>query len=501
MTSWHGRSAAILVLASSTALSGCGLLASLFELAPGTWVDAGGSASDVAAIDGVRPDASPIDAERLDAPASDAATTDQPAIDRTAADHSGIEGGLTDAGIHDGATRPDVAAIDAARPTCGTVQSYPTDMSDGWSWRPYAMANTDYLVNADHVDLMLAAGSQTQAHAFLSGNSRTSLRGSMVRAQLADAVASVNSATEAYFVFEHDSNNVIGLSLRNGRVYARVKKGGSDRSSGLLDFNPATDSWWQIRHDGVTLYLETGPTPAELHNRYADTGIDFLDDGVVEFGAGTYNAFVNLADTVTFADVNYGLGRDPWCKASALVDDFDEAALASVWRASGAPNCSAAPATGVLQVRAPNVDGTRCAVISTAHYDLSESAVSVQVVSVPAVAGVRASLIVRSASYSIEFGQENQNWFVYETRTNGDVINPSLGQLGNESWLRIRQAGGNVVLETGPGQSGPWTSPYQSVTDDPLDSVEIELGLSYANPSFNGGTLYQATFDGFGRAD
>src|SRR5262249_10354452 len=101
------------------------------------------------------------------------------------------------------------------------------------------------------------------------------------------------------------------------------------------------------------------------------------------FGVSTEGTEVGPGE-VHFDLLNGGVPEGSWCKASTLVDDFDDGVQAHAWARSYADDtCTISELGGELVVDLANGTFGYCAYVSAASYDLTGDAILVKVPTTP----------------------------------------------------------------------------------------------------------------------
>lgn len=190
-----------------------------------------------------------------------------------------------------------------------------------------------------------------------------------------------------------------------------------------------------------------------------------------------------------------GCAAEPGETASALTDDFGDQETSPCWRTVAEdPACSLAEnAAGTLVVGAPPDGVGRCGYETAARYDLTDSAVLVEVLTTPQLLESYASLEVRrDAQNLVVIRQVQLDMHCYKivdsVRSDGCLMSHDPT---THRWWRIREAAGTLTWE----RSADGVSWYQfgsTVTPFDVSSVAISFGVTSTEAP---GATAEARFD------
>jgi hypothetical protein len=166
-----------------------------------------------------------------------------------------------------------------------------------------------------------------------------------------------------------------------------------------------------------------------------------------------------------------------WCPIDVFSDGFDDAVRGLGWYKSYETSGCTLSEGGTLSVNLDGSANAECAYITAQAYDLTATAVSVEV---PQVASANNAYsffrLQNGVNDGVEFLAINGQ---LELRFEQSGSLQTLTSLGYDAaahrWWRIREAGGMVVWETSPDGSA-WTLAGQMTPILDLTAVEVVLG-------------------------
>ena len=279
------------------------------------------------------------------------------------------------------------------------------------------------------------------------------------------------------------SDGSITMAYAEGRLrFIRVENG-DDVLNMDVAYDPVAHRHWRLREDGGVVHFETSPDGQAWTSRATTAAPTWAAFAAVEISAGRWDndtASVPVG-AARIASVNGGTPRGSYCKASSLTDDFaiDGPAGLPWLRSFDDGTCAVRQAGGRAVIDAP-AGSRRCALVSSAAYDLDRSAVSVQAVAVPAPAAAAAylaafedddsyvELVVQAGACLV-----NRNDDLVQTQLPCTTAYPA----GTLYWRIASPAAGVVEYDVSPDGEN-WTQVLrdaESTVD--LSAVDIELGF------------------------
>lgn len=321
------------------------------------------------------------------------------------------------------------------------------------------------------------------------------LHGSSVSVKVGQAAAAPTAST--FLVARYDQSNYAELSVMNGKLLAVRVSGGSTFTIIQVAYDPVMHRYWRFRHSNGTLYWETSPNGTVYNSltNWPEAGLFDLSSVRIDMG-GRVTGGEGAPSEIHFDDVNGEImvpGK--WCPASSLKDGFDDGTPGRAWLRSydgGMGGCTLSEESGALVVKAPAGQTSYCAYQSSSSYDLTESAVLLEVPSISDTTTadeVFLRLEVEGEG-NIEITQ-SQSKLEFRRNMNGSI--DSFGAFGYSPamhWWRISQQGPKTLFEYS-ADAQTWDS---TSVDNPLTltAVDIVVGAGTYQPS---ATSVEAHFD------
>jgi hypothetical protein len=279
------------------------------------------------------------------------------------------------------------------------------------------------------------------------------------------------------------SDGSITMAYAEGRLWFIRVENGDDVLNMDVAYDPVAHRHWRLREDGGVVHFETSPDGQAWTSRATTAAPTWAAFAAVEISAGHWDndtASVPVG-AARIASVNGGTPRGSYCKASSLTDDFaiDGPAGLSWLRSFDDGTCTVRQAGGQAVIDAP-AGSRRCALVSSAAYDLDRSAVSVQAVAVPAPAAAAAYLaafedddsyvrfLVQAGGCTVQRNDDGMDaWFPCTTAY----------PAGTRYWRIASPSASVVEYEVSPdGRS--WTQVLRDMENTvDLSAVDLELGL------------------------
>lgn len=299
----------------------------------------------------------------------------------------------------------------------------------------------------------------------------------------------VNLATHAYAFLSAgpDPANQLAIVQLQGTLYFGARLGGADVIMAQAPYDPALHRWWRIREAGGTVRWDTSPDGVAWTERASAPAAISVSIVRLGFGAGIASAGSVFGGRAEFDRFNGGgAPTGVWCKASSLVDDFDDGVRGRAWGLSWeSGGCTLAEPGGRARVTPPPGPATAtCAYATSARYDLADDAVTVEVpVMVNTATTTDAYLAVLVDGDNLlrtveEAGTLYFQRYVGGTKTNLAFVayEPALHR-----WWRIREQGGVVRFQTAP-DGVAWTTRAEIATPFPVDAVTVQLAAGTWEP-------------------
>jgi hypothetical protein len=227
------------------------------------------------------------------------------------------------------------------------------------------------------------------------------LRGSRVFVEVPD----YDTTKDGTVVFEVESADnpdarfeLTGTELALDYAYA----GDRHRVSKLV-YDPAAHRFWQVRETEGTLYWETSPDGETWEIQASTSSLPFADLARVKLLA----FLPPNAGPVFFDNLNGGVVAqdEPWCAIDSISDDFDDGLVGPAWSSWDSGACNFFERDGALFFEYPPEGDGDCGYASATRYDLTGTAISIE------VPEVDTSGLVRTV-FELDF--LNGNWITLE---------------------------------------------------------------------------------------
>jgi hypothetical protein len=386
------------------------------------------------AADATGSDAPVEDATTVDSAPPDVGDGDAQAADIQLPDATGSDGASADVGAAADASPGDGAAGDAGTAVaCGTVAAMVDDFAGNalsWLWWQSTDPGTACTVAQSALQCTLASASQG-GYANVGTNHFLSLRDASMQVKV---VATLGATTdhEASFEFIASARNYLALTTYDDMFVGSLVLDGS-RTSQHMAYDPEL-THWRLREAGGTLHAGVSADGTLWQEFFSHPAPAWIDRGIIALGLGSWGNSTTAA-SAQFDSLNLG-STTPYCAASTLHDAFARGSLGPEWAIDERPGCTVAvDGTGALTfTRAASLGSGSCTITSTRLYDVTDSAVEVDLVRAPSVAS---SGWVGVALYADDF------WVELAGNAEGvyswvDVTDESLTYSGSPAGRRLR---------------------------------------------------------------
>jgi hypothetical protein len=256
----------------------------------------------------------------------------------------------------------------------------------------------------------------------------------------------------------------IAFVLRDGQL--RMHVAGDEIA---VPYDPVAHRWWQIVENAGLVRWETSPDAITWTSRRTSVATP-------AFAPAVRIVLESTAGTSTFARLNAGRPRAPWCKASTLVDDFAAGAPGLRWTPTAQGACTIAETGNTVLTTMSGAGTSYCAFASTTAYDLTASSVYIDVPAItnfypPVHYFLRVSDASNKSATLAFLGSTNQ----LEESADGIALQTTAYASATEVFWRLRESGGMLVWETGPSAAA-FTVKRQAAAPFKLDAVRVLLG-------------------------
>jgi hypothetical protein len=313
------------------------------------------------------------------------------------------------------------------------------------------------------------------------------LRNDSVSVEVTQAANPAGTA-RTFLVAAYDGQNYIELSQRSGKLICARVVAGNLLILADINYDAQAHRYWRMRDDGMTTYWETSSDGASYMVRAQTPTAQLfpLSSIRVDIGASLFDADPNPGEAHFDGLNGGGPAAGKWCPASSLTDDFDDGTRARAWQRSYVnPGCTLAETAGELVLKPPTNATGYCAYYSASSYDMTNSAIAVEVpvmVNTMSTAEVYFTAEAEGEGY-VEFVQSNGT---LDFRKNKNGITELLGAVAYSpavhTWWRIREQGGTTYWEYSANGIA-WVIGAMA-TPNPINMKAVDVAL--------GGGAYEA---------
>ncbi len=464
-------------------------------------VDAG---SSDAGADGGTSDAG-VDAGSSDA-GVDAGSSDA-GVDAGTSD-AGVDAGSSDAGVDAGTSDADVdagtsdAGVDAGTSDAGQTDAgihcggtnaisdtFPgSDPLELWSISSYGGASA--AETGGEAVVTLPSNTLGSTGGSFSSNRYYDMRGDAVWVEVVNAANTATTASSYFMV--SDGTDYIDIYQERGTLHFDSYVGGTYRLLKSTLYNATSHLYWRFREDGVNTYWETSADGHAwtVQSQIATTELFSLQYVQIVLGGVTMGGEVSPG-SARFAELNGGgapIGA--WCPVASIFDDFAASTPSAEWLRSFSQSPeTVAQGSGQLVLTLSSSGAHDAAYVSSASYDLTNSAIFVQVSQTANTATTAQTyLALEGAGENAIFMLEESGQLVARVVTAGTAQNVGsvLYDPTQHAWWRMRESGGTLYWETAP-DGHTWTV-QQELTPLPfaIDALDVYVGSetvsAVANP-------------------
>jgi len=300
-------------------------------------------------------------------------------------------------------------------------------------------------------------------------------------------------------VRRNDSQALVIRESGNELSFHKSVNGGAEL--GRIAFDANEHRWWRIRHEGQAVYWEVSPDGSSWSVIVEEQLDGLFDLDYVQVRLVLYSAGADPGTTASFDNVvTTGPGDGTWCDASVLKDDFsDDEALDQWLHRRGSGGISAVRHNGQLTMSpvAGLEDGSYYAYIPSRLHDLSNSAISLEVIEVPkppftvylrAAQGADSIRMALSEGIlSCSYSQEDGDTTVVE-----ETFVPA-----THRWWRIRVDGENAIHWEASTNGVAWSSVALTSPNPIEDLTAADLRFGIDIPAMHEEPAGHARFDNF----
>jgi hypothetical protein len=332
-----------------------------------------------------------------------------------------------------------------------------------------------------NLNLSMPAAQPTAAGIAVYSRRRYDLAGNRLRFEV-DATLDPTAITALTGAGAHfDGNNVLRFHAAGGKLAFLQRVAGTTTELGSIDLDLVAHRFWQLREGAGVVHWETSPDGISFTERaQAPLASLFAIDHVhIEMVAQTQGGEATPG-TASFASVNDGLPVEGgWCAASSLADDFEDGAQGILWsRAFTSNGATKAEMDGVLVLTPAANAVSQTAYISGSAYDLSESAVAIEVVQTTAAQPSTQTFMRVENDVDNGFSMAVMDGEL-EFRTEQDANQMTLAGIPYDAalhrWWRLRASAGVVRWETSPDGKA-WTEQHEAA-DGVVDLSRLDVYL------------------------
>lgn len=373
---------------------------------------------------------------------------------------------------------PDAPDADVPTARCGTVYLLRDEFDaagPGPYWYAYADTGASVSESGGHLVVQLGAGA-----GFPYAGYTSRFRYDLTGAALEASVVGTDGRSAILEVRTHQDYR-IQLVKEDAVLYAAIFNAPDEGTLDEIAFDPTTHRYWRIREGGGTLYWETSVdriTWLELHS------IPVPFDLTHVAGALAGGGQLATAEDVRFDDVGRDAPATAYCPTADLVEGFD-GDLEPTWNEYTAANCTNATLNGRLQQAFSGNATGFCGVTSAHLYDLTASALVIDVSQVPAPTGFVAYVEAAAphtggdtrVAIAFEDGSIRAEQVVdgSGTNTSSRTFEPD-----QHRFVRLRGDGGRIYLEVS-ADAATWTTLLSPTAAFDLSNVVVNLGGGHYN--------------------
>jgi hypothetical protein len=364
---------------------------------------------------------------------------------------------------------------------------------DRWG-RVYGANGAAARVEDGRLRVTLPAGQEGAAYAGFVSERFHDLRGAAVSVEVARMVNVASGARMLFQLQAAGSEDEAGFEQQTGRLrfYTRVA-GVEDGSS--IAFDPDEQRFWRLREQAGLLFFETSPDGVEWSERRKLRRPFDLSLVRVELGAAVDAPGEAAPGVAEFDDVNGGVAHGAYCKVATLVDDFEDGERAATWaRSYVEEGCALSEKGGAFvgEPPEPAFGPSYCAYASAAAYDLTGSAIAIEVAEMldgaaesPGIAYFK--LATRDDERGVELVHEagRLRCRVWRER-DVTVLGEQAYDEADHRWWRIAEGAGRIRWEAS-ADGRAWTTLCEADTSSvDVDDVEVEIGVGVTRRSPEG---------------
>src|SRR5205085_7427891 len=119
------------------------------------------------------------------------------------------------------------------------------------------------------------------------------------------------------------SNNYVQFVIENGNIYYQKRVNGTQTTLGSLPYSASEHRFFGIRATATNVYWETSANGTSWTQRASDGAVINFQYVRVSLTGGSYQSETSPG-SVVWDNVNGGTRTGVWCKASSMLDRFDD---------------------------------------------------------------------------------------------------------------------------------------------------------------------------------
>jgi hypothetical protein len=284
-----------------------------------------------------------------------------------------------------------------------------------------------------------------------------------------------------FLVAHYDDQNYLELGMRFGKLICASVVDGNLLILATPIYNPLIDRFWRIRDNGVTTFWETSPDGVAYVIRAQTPTAQLFPLSSVRINIGAALASMDPGPGEARFDTVNGGGPSAvkWCPPTALTDDFEDGVRGREWlRSYDSPNCTLTEVGGELAVKPPDNAVGYCAYGSSSSYDLTGSAMTMEVPSmVDTTTNAQVYFAVLAEEGYLEFLQESGT-LLFQKHMNGTtkVVGTVAYSPAAHRWWRFREQSNTTYWEYSADGVMWKVGAMESPNPIPVTAIDIALG-------------------------
>jgi hypothetical protein len=299
-----------------------------------------------------------------------------------------------------------------------------------------------------------------------------------------------DSGIRTYLAAELDAANRLMIEHTGGTLrFVSIDAAGTPAEESVT-YNPKAHIWWEIRATSSNIIMRTSPNGIDWEPGATFARPAFADFAHIVLGAGVDGPLMG-PDSVSFDNLNQGRPQATWCPINTFSDDFEAPTPSPKWKLETKEACTLKHEDGNLVLEIPAGIAGACIYQSRTAFDLRDNSLVLDLQELTDISSDMSFFLRAKDDAGAELqigvtadGAGTKSFFGLR-RSVGGIVMPVYAPFdATPKLLRIREADGQVFLETNAPNAMTWDAPpvLQDTVNLVAEAVDVTLHLEVFVP-------------------